>query len=279
VSLDSSVGEAYGIGLRPPHYADVLDRHLELDFVEVISENFMVEGGRALYVLDAVAERLPVALHGVSMSIGNADGLDRDYLNQLKRLVDRVKPVFVSDHLCWTGVGGVNTHDLLPLPYTAEALAVVSANVTAAQDFLGRTLLIENPSTYVTFVDDEMTEAEFLSALCGATGCDLLLDVNNIYVSSVNHGYDTGAYLNALPRERVKQIHIAGHSAGKSLLIDTHDTPVSAAVWSLYEAALTCFGPTPTMVERDDNIPSFDTLLAEINEARARASRALCVIR
>jgi uncharacterized protein len=274
VTVDRLPFTGFGIGLRAPHYADVLERQAELDFVEVISENFMIDGGRPLWVLDAFRERLPVALHGVSMSIGSADGLDRAYLRNLKRLADRVQPLFVSDHLCWTGVGGVNTHDLLPLPYTAEALDVVVQNVLMAQDVLQRPMLVENPSTYVTFINDEMEEADFLGTLCREAGCDILLDINNVYVSAANHGFDPIGYLRRLPPERVKQIHLAGHSQGEHLLIDTHDTPVCDDVWALYSAALALFGPVPTMVERDGNIPPFDVLLAEVGTARSASPAA-----
>jgi uncharacterized protein (UPF0276 family) len=275
VTVDPLPFTGFGIGLRAPHYADVLERHADLDFVEFISENFMIDGGRPLWVLDQIRERLPVALHGVSMSIGSADGVDPDYLRRLRRLVDRVQPLFVSDHLCWTGVDGINTHDLLPLPYTTEALGAVVANVRTAQDVLGRALLIENPSTYVSFLHDEMTEPAFLAALCDATGCGLLLDVNNVHVSAVNHGFDAEAYLRALPRDQVRQIHLAGHSAGETMLVDTHDTDVCEDVWSLYDLALSIFGKTATMIERDDDIPAFGALMREINIARGRAAAML----
>jgi uncharacterized protein len=268
--------EGFGIGLRPPHYADVIERHAELNFVEVISENFMNEGGRPLWVLDSVRALMPVALHGVSMSIGSADGVDPDYLKRLRRLVDRIEPLFVSDHLCWTGTGGINTHDLLPLPYTAEAMGVAAQSIDAAQEALGRTMLIENPSSYVTFAADEMGEAAFLAELCKRTGCGILLDVNNVFVSAANHGFDPAAYLRRLPRDRVQQIHLAGHSQGKRLLIDTHDRPVCDGVWRLYGDAVALFGLVPTMIERDDDIPSLDDLLTELDQARqiARLSTA-----
>jgi uncharacterized protein len=260
--------EGFGIGLRPQHYSDVMARAGELDFVEVISENFMIEGGRPLWVLDTIRALMPVALHGVSMSIGSTEGVNPDYLKRLRILVDRVDPLFISDHLCWTGTGGVNTHDLLPLPYTAEALDVTVRNVEIAQTALGRAMLIENPSSYVTFVTDEMAESDFLAALCKRAGCGILLDVNNVYVSASNHGFEAESYLRRLPRDSVKQIHLAGHSVGEHMLIDTHDMPICDAVWSLYTETVSFFGPVPTMIERDDNIPSFDALLAEVNTAR-----------
>ena len=262
----------FGLGLRPVHYQDFLTRTVPVDFVEVISENFMVEGGRPLHMLDQVRERHPVILHGVSMSIGASDGLDRDYLARLRRLADRVDPLWVSDHLCWTGTGGFNSHDLLPLPYGEDSLAVVCANVAQAQDALGRPLLIENPSSYVTFRASEMSEWDFLAELSRRSGCELLLDVNNIFVSASNHGFDAGAYLDAVPFERVRQIHLAGHSQGRTMLIDTHDHPVPDPVWTLYEEACRRAGPVATMIERDDDIPPLDELLAELDIARNRAA-------
>ncbi len=258
----------FGIGLRPPHYSDVLAQHDRIDFVEVISENFMIVGGRPLWVLDQVRERLPVALHGVSMSIGAVDGVNRDYLARLKRLVDRVDPLFVSDHLCWTGIGGTTTHDLLPLPLTAEALDVVCRNVDIAQDVLQREILLENPSAYIQFDEDEFAEAEFLAEVCRRSSCSLLLDVNNIFVSTKNLATDASAALSKIPKERVKQIHIAGHSQGTSKLIDTHDAPVCDDVWSLYREALNLFGEVPSMIERDDKIPAFSVLMEEVEDAR-----------
>jgi len=262
----------FGLGLRKPHYADFLDGEaaVPVDFVEVISENFMVEGGRPLDVLRRVRARHPVALHGVSMSVGSADGVDPDYLRRLRALVDAIDPMIVSDHLSWSRIEGFHSHDLLPLPYTHEALDIVSANVGRAQDALGRAMLIENPSSYVTFAGD-MTEWEFLGALCARTGCGLLLDVNNIFVSAANHGFDAIAYLDGIPAERVHQIHLAGHSQGRELLIDTHDQPVPPSVWTLYAAALARLGPVATMIERDDAIPPLGELLAELDMARAIA--------
>ena len=268
----------FGLGLRKPHYADFLDGEtpVPVDFVEVISENFMVAGGRPLDVLRRVRARHPVALHGVSMSLGSADGVDADYLRRLRALVDAIEPLFVSDQLSWSRIGGFNAHDLLPLPYTAEALDVVCANIDRAQTALGRTMLIENPSSYLS-LPGEMAEWEFLAAICARTGCDLLLDVNNIFVSASNHGFDARAYLAGIPAARVRQIHLAGHSQGADLLIDTHDRPVPTSVWSLYEAALNRLGPVATMIERDDDIPPLTDLLAELDMARSiAASRQVC---
>src|SRR5579859_661395 len=264
----------FGLGMRPVHYQDFLTRDIPVDFIEVISENFLVDGGRPLHVLDQVRRRHPVILHGVSMSIGAADGLDRDYLARLRSLADRIDPLWVSDHLCWTGAGGFNSHDLLPLPYSEEALAVVCANIAQAQDALGRPLLIENPSSYVTFAASEMSEWEFLAEMSRRSGCFLLLDVNNIYVSGSNHGFDPRAYLDAVPFERVRQIHLAGHSQGKTLLIDTHDHPVPDPVWALYDEACRRAGPVATMIERDDDIPPLDELLSELDIARSRSAQA-----
>ena len=259
----------FGLGLRKPHYRDFIEGEtaVPVDFVEVISENFMVDGGRPLDVLERVRERHPVALHGVSMSLGSADGLRDDYLRRLRSLADAVDPLFISDHLSWSRIERFNSHDLLPLPYTQEALDAVSANIHHAQDTLGRTMLIENPSSYVSFPGD-MTEWEFLDAVCTRTGCGLLLDVNNIYVSASNHGFDAQAYLSGIPAARVRQIHLAGHSQGRDLLIDTHDKPVPDPVWALYASALERLGPVATMIERDGDIPPLSALLAELGLAR-----------
>jgi uncharacterized protein len=259
----------FGLGLRKPHYRDFIEGEtaVPVDFVEVISENFMVDGGRPLHVLERVRERHPVALHGVSMSLGSADGLRDDYLRRLRSLADAVDPLFISDHLSWSRIERFNSHDLLPLPYTQEALDAVSANIHHAQDTLGRTMLIENPSSYVSFPGD-MTEWEFLDAVCTRTGCGLLLDVNNIYVSASNHGFDAQAYLSGIPAARVRQIHLAGHSQGRDLLIDTHDKPVPDPVWALYASALERLGPVATMIERDGDIPPLSALLAELGLAR-----------
>lgn len=263
---------SFGLGLRKPHYAEFLEHRVAVDFVEVISENFMVDGGRPRQILRDVRARYPVALHGVSMSIGSADGLDPAYLVRLRALVDEIDPLFVSDHLCWTRIEGFNSHDLLPLPYTQEALDLVCANIARAQDALGRTMLIENPSTYLDIAPAEMTEWEFLTAMCARTGCELLLDVNNVFVSAVNHGFDPLAYLDGVPHGRVRQIHLAGHSQGNELLIDTHDRPVPPSVWDLYAHVLPRLGPVATMIERDDAIPPLHELLAELGVARRIAA-------
>lgn len=273
--MRSPAVRSFGLGLRSQHYADFLNGDVNVDFVEVISENFMIAGGRPRDVLRRVRERHPVALHGVSMSIGSADGLDGNYLQRLQTLVHDIEPLFVSDHLCWTRVEGFSSHDLLPLPYTEEALELVCTNICIAQDVLGRALMIENPSSYMTFAQSVLTEWEFLEAMCARTGCDLLLDVNNIYVSAMNHGFDPLAYIDGVPADRVRQIHLAGHSQGKELLIDTHDSPVAAPVWSLYERALRRVGDVATMIERDDHIPALGELLDELEIARAVAGGPL----
>ena len=265
----------FGLGLRKPHYADFLDTRVAVDFVEVISENFMVDGGRPRQILRDVRELYPVALHGVSMSIGSADGLDGAYLARLRALVDEIEPLFVSDHLSWTRIEGFSSHDLLPLPYTAEALEVVCANIDRAQEALVREMLIENPSSYIDFAPADMTEWHFLDSICARTGCGLLLDVNNVFVSASNHGFDPIAYLDGVPHDRVRQVHLAGHSRGKELLIDTHDRPVPASVWDLYAHVLPRLGPVATMIERDDDIPPLADLLAELDTARRIASGAL----
>jgi hypothetical protein len=260
----------FGLGLRREHYRDFLETEVAVDFVEVISENFMVDGGQPRDILRRVRERHPVVLHGVSMSIGSSDGLRGDYLRRLKALADEIEPLYVSDHLSWSRIGRFNSHDLLPLPYTEEALELVCANIDLAQDTLGRAMLFENPSSYVSF-PGAMDEAEFLALMCRRTGCGLLLDVNNVYVSAANHGFDPYAYLDALPAERVRQIHLAGHSQGAGILIDTHDSPVTEGVWELYASALERCGPVATMIERDAGIPPLADLLAELETARRLA--------
>lgn len=265
----------FGLGMRTAHYDAYLDGSAPVDFVEIISENFMGEGGRPLHLLEQVRQNYPVAMHGVSMSIGSADGLRGDYLARLKRLADRIDPLWVSDHLCWTGIDGFNSHDLLPLPYTPEALDIASANIALAQDLLDRPLLIENPSSYIQFAEDAMTEWEFLGELTRRTGCYLLLDINNVFVSATNHGFDPLAYLDGIPFDRVRQIHLAGHSAGQDgLLIDTHDHPVPDPVWALYAQAIPQLGKVAVMIERDDDLPPLDTLLDELAMARRLANQS-----
>ncbi|MFL6706961.1 MAG: DUF692 domain-containing protein, partial [Massilia sp.] len=266
----------YGLGLRREHYQDFLDaeRPVAVDFVEVISENFMVDGGQPRHILRQARQRHPVALHGVSLSIGSADGPRPDYLQRLRALVDEIDPLFVSDHLSWSRIGDFNSHDLLPLPYTTEALDIVCANIEMAQAALGRAILLENPSSYLHFPEQAMSEWEFIERMCARTGCGLLLDVNNIYVSAVNHGFDAHDYLAGIPADRVRQIHLAGHSQGAELLIDTHDSAVAPAVWALYAAARARCGDVATMVERDAAIPPLPELLAELDTARRIGAKA-----
>lgn len=263
----------FGLGLRREHYPAFLAGEAAVDFVEVISENFMVDGGRPLAVLEQVRAHYPVILHGVSLSVGSAHGVDPDYLARLRALADRIEPLWVSDHLCWTRTSAHNSHDLLPLPYTREALDVVCDNIGRAQDALGRAMLLENPSSYLTFPDDEMAEWEFIAAMAQRTGCALLLDVNNVHVSSRNHGFDADAYIAALPHDRVRQVHLAGHTPG-DIVIDTHDRAVCDDVWALYERSMAMLGPVATMIERDDAIPPLPELLAELDQARALAGAA-----
>ncbi|MHA7820094.1 MAG: MNIO family bufferin maturase [Erythrobacter sp.] len=269
----------FGLGLRRAHYDDFLERDVPVDFVEVISENYMIEGGRQLRVLEQVRKNLPVILHGVSMSIGSAGGLDEDHLAALKRLEQRIDPLWVSDHLCWTRTSAHNSHDLLPMPLTEEALQVVCDNIDRAQGVLGRAMLIENPSSYLTFPEDEMSEWEFLDQMVRRTGAYLLLDVNNIYVSARNHGFSAEDYLAGLPLDRVRQIHLAGHDPAnkdRALIIDTHDREVADGVWELYAKAIAMLPqPVATMIERDEHIPPLADLLAELDRARGMASEAL----
>lgn len=261
----------YGLGLRKEHYRDFLEGNVPVDFVEVISENFMVDGGQPRDILRRVREKHPVVLHGVSLSIGSSDGLDRDYLRRLRALADEIQPLFVSDHLSWSRVAGFSSHDLLPVPYTSEALDMVCRNIDMAQEALGRAMLFENPSSYVAFEGAEMAEWEFIDAMARRTGCGLLLDVNNVYVSAHNHGFDAHAFLCGIPASHVRQIHLAGHTEGPGLLIDTHDQPVCDDVWSLYATARSLLGDVATMIERDDAIPPLPELLAELDIARAIA--------
>lgn len=263
----------YGLGLRQPHYREFLDGEVPIDFVEVISENFMVDGGRPLDVLDAVRERHEVVMHGVSLSPGSAHGLDMAYLDRLSALVDRVEPLWVSDHLCWTRSSAHNSHDLLPLPMTAEALDVVCANVERTQDKLRRPILLENPSSYMTFPEDEFAEWDFLAEVVRRTGCYLLLDLNNIFVSAHNHGFAPARYLDAMPLDRVRQVHLAGHMPGE-ILIDTHDREVCGGVWSLLSDVAPRLGPVAVMLERDDAIPPLTELLAELDIARGVVERS-----
>src|SRR5262249_2103156 len=244
-----------------------------VSWFEAVSENYMVGGGMPLHWLDTFRRDYPMALHGVSMSIGSIDPLDFAYLDQLKSLADPVQPMWISDHLCFTGLRGINLHDLLPLPYTEEALDHVAERVMRVQDHLGRRLVLENVSSYVTYAASELSEWEFIAALTERADCEILLDVNNVYVSAFNHEFDAMAFLRAMPRERVRQFHLAGHTHEGSHIIDTHDHPIVPDVWDLYAEAVRLFPGVPTMIERDANIPPYAELLAELDHARAIVRR------
>ena len=265
----------FGLGLRIPHYDEILATRPKVDWFEVLSENYLVPGGKPLYYLERIRANYPVVMHGVSLSIGGSDPLNPDYLKQLKALADRIEPRWISDHLCWTGVGGLNLHDLMPLPYTEEAVQHVVSRVNQVQDFLGRRILLENVSSYVTYKQSQLTEWEFLAHIAEQADCLILLDINNIYVSSFNHGFDPAEYLNGIPIERVQQFHLAGHQNCGNYIVDTHDHPIINPVWTLYETAVKRFGSVSTMIERDDNIPPLKELLAELNYARIIAGPIL----
>lgn len=267
--------DGFGLGLRVEHYQNFLDQQPRVDWLEMTSENFMVPGGKPLFYLDAIRSCYPMVMHGVSLSIGSCDPLDMQYLGELKALIERVEPAWVSDHLCWTGVDHTNLHDLLPMPYTEEALQHMCRRVDQVQNYLGRPLVLENVSSYVNFTFDEMPEWAFIAALLKRSGCQLLLDVNNVYVSSVNHGFDAKTYIDAMPAAQIRQIHLAGHEDHGDYIIDTHDHDVCEPVWALYEYTVQRLGLLPTLIERDDNMPPLAALLDELDMARQRAARAL----
>jgi uncharacterized protein len=258
----------FGVGLRTVHFSHILKQQPDVDWFEVISENYLDSGGRARHVLDQVAERYPVVMHGVSMSIGSTDPLNFDYLRKLKQLAKDVRARWVSDHLCWTGVAGINTHDLLPIPLNEHTLKHVVERIRTVQDVLERPLVLENPSTYVGFADDTMTEWDFLAQMAEQADCGLLLDVNNVYVSSVNNDFDPVEYIRSVPHERVVQFHLAGHTNCQTHLIDTHDGQVIEAVWELYRLARQMTGDVSTLVEWDAKIPEFSVVHAEVLKAR-----------
>lgn len=272
--------QGFGLGLRTEHYADFanpdapLPAALRPDWLEIISENYLVPGGKPLQHLDRIRRDYPVVMHGVSMSIGSSDPLDLDYLRELKSLAARVEPAWLSDHLCWTGVDHQNLHDLLPMPYTEAALQHLTARIDQVQTLLQRPLVLENVSSYLRFAADEMSEAAFVAELLKRSGAKLLLDLNNVYVSSRNHGFDARDYIDLMPAAQIVQIHLAGHQERGDLLVDSHDQPVCDAVWQLYAYSLGRFGARPTMIERDDQMPPLAELLVELDQAR-RLTQAL----
>lgn len=257
-----------GVGLRTVHFGYILEHHPDVDWFEVISENFMDSAGRPRYVLEQIAERYPTVMHGVSLSIGSTDPLNFEYLRKLKRLAGEIKPRWISDHLCWTGVMGLNAHDLLPIPLNEETLRHVVERIRIVQDFLERPLVLENPSTYVTFAQSTLSEWEFLTRMSREADCGLLLDVNNVYVSSVNHDFDPHEYVENVPHERIVQCHLAGHSNCRTHLIDTHDDHVVDPVWELYRLAHRLTGGISTLLEWDARIPEFPVVHAEVLKSR-----------
>ncbi len=262
------------MGLRPPHYSHLLENKTQVDWFEIISENYMMEGGRPLAVLDKLREKYPIVMHGVSLSIGSTDKIDFDYLKKLRRLAERIQPAWITDHLCWTGFGGHNAHDLLPLPYTEEAVANTVERIEKVQDFLGRSIGLENVSSYIEYRHATMPEWEFLTEVANRADCGILLDVNNIYVSSVNHRFDPSTYIQNVPADRVWQYHLAGHSDYGDYLLDTHDHPIIDPVWKLYHETIRTIGLRSTLIEWDDHIPEFSVLEAEAEQARGYAKTA-----
>lgn len=259
----------YGLGLRAEHYHDILNYKPNIDWFEILTENYLIDGGVPLNFLDKIRQDYSMVMHGVSLSIGSTDPLNFDYLQQVKTLADRIQPCWISDHLCWTGVNGINLHDLLPLPYTEETIQHVVSRVQQVQDFYGRQILLENVSSYISYTHSEMTEWEFLAEIAQRADCLILLDINNIYVSAFNHNFDPELYLKAIPKDRVRQFHLAGHRNLGTHIIDTHDAAIVEQVWQLYKMAVQHFGPAvATMIERDDNIPPLSELLIELQQVR-----------
>ena len=265
----------FGLGLRTDHYNEILETKPDVDWFEGLSENYMIAGGKPLHYLDRIRADYPVVMHGVSLSIGSTTAFEQDYLRDLKKLADRIQPAWISDHLCWTGVHGQNMHDLLPLPYTEETAKHVIERVKIVQDYLGRQILLENVSSYASYIDSSMTEWEFISQISNEADCLLLLDVNNIYVSSYNHNFDARTFIDGVPAKRVQQIHLAGHQNNGDYIIDTHDAPVIDPVWDLYGYAVSRLGQVSTMIERDDHIPELDVLVQELQIARNIAAKTL----
>ena len=258
----------FGLGLRPDHYEAILTDRPRIDFFEALTENYLVPGGKPLHFLDRIRAEYPLVLHGVSLSIGSTEPLNSGYLESLKGLIRRIEPEWISDHLCWTGVNGMNLHDLMPMPYTEGALDHLVPRVREVQDRIGQQILLENVSSYVAYRCSEMTEWEFLARLAERADCLLLLDVNNVYVNSVNHHFDPDEFIRGIPVSRVAQIHLAGHDRQEKYIIDTHDAPIAEAVWALFKRTLARIGPVATMIERDANIPPLEDLVAELDLAR-----------
>ncbi|ALQ08357.1 DUF692 domain-containing protein [Pseudoalteromonas fuliginea] len=258
----------FGLGLRAPHFEQIIAEKPAVDWFEIISENYFVAGGKPWHYLNKIRSDYPIVMHGVSMSIGSTDAINKDYLNQLKNTIARVEPQWVSDHLCFTQVGGINSHDLLPMPYTNEALEHLANKISQVQDYLGREMIFENVSSYLTYNASQMSEWEFLAQLHKQTGCKFLMDVNNVYVSARNHDFNAMDYLSAIPSTAIAQIHLAGHQDFGTHIIDTHDEDVPDAVWDLYAQYAKTLGPVSTMIERDDNIGSLDDLITELEHAK-----------
>lgn len=263
----------YGLGLRPAHYEAILTEKPTVDWFEIISEDFIDLSGHDFGYLEKIRADYPVSMHGVSLSIGSCDPLNQDYLHALRKLMLHIEPVLISDHFCWTGVDGLNTHDLLPLPFTEEAMAHIVQRIQQVQDFLKRRIMLENISSYAAFHYSEMTEWEFISEIAKQADCDILLDINNIYVNAFNHGFSAQSYLHAIPVERVKQFHLAGHKHCQTHIIDTHDAPIAPAVFDLYQKAITLFPAVPVIIERDAEIPALSVMLNELDIIRTASVR------
>ena len=259
----------YGLKLRPEHYHEILAQELAIDWFEIVSENYLEVGGSSRYYLEQISDRYPLTLHGVSMSLGGSDPLDYNYLHALKQLATEVNARHISDHLCWNSSHGINSHDLLPLPYTEETIKHVAQRISQVQDYLGQQILVENVSSYLSYRSSQLSEGEFIRAVAEEADCLLLLDLNNVYVSAINHKFNPCDYLQQLPYSRVAQIHLAGHSRHGDYLIDTHDAPICPEVWHLYQHTRQQLGHVPTLIERDANIPPLSELLRELNYARS----------
>lgn len=274
--VENSVGliQGAGVGLRSCHYDYIIEHRPPVAWFEALSDNYMVDGGPALDYLDAIRAHYPMVLHGVGLSLGSTDQLSLDYLNKLKTLVDRIQPAWVSDHLCWVSAKGQYFHDLLPLPYTEEAITHVAQRISQVQDFLGTRMLIENVSSYFAYKKNEMSEWDFINAIAEKADCYILLDINNVYVSAINHGFDPRMYVDGIASHRVKQCHLAGYADKGRYLLDNHGAPIHQPVWDLYEVALNRFEPIPTLIEWDENIPPFTVLQAEADKAQALMNKA-----